>query len=79
MDAKVLEAPKNLKRFRVLSKDRVYYVIYDVDEDKIEGAFYDERCMSPAGLWAWQDREVATVIREYVSASRCENREPVLR
>ncbi len=70
MDAKILESPKNLLRFRVLSKDRAYYCMYDLDEGKYLGAFYDERCTSPAGLWAWQEREVMEAIRQYVEIEK---------
>lgn len=66
MAATISEAPNNLLRFRVLSKDRVYYCLYNVTEKKYKGAFYDERCQSPAGLWAWQEREVMEAVEKYV-------------
>jgi len=44
----------------------VYYCLYNVTEKKYKGAFYDERCQSPAGLWAWQEREVMEAVEKYV-------------
>ena len=70
MATTVLEAPKKLLRFRVLSKDQVYYCMYDLDEDKYLGAFYDERCTSPAGLWAWQEQEVMKAVKQYVEIEK---------
>ena len=48
--------------YRVLSKDRVYYVVMSGDE--YINTFTDERCMYPAGVWHWQEQEIIKAVRE---------------
>jgi hypothetical protein len=61
MDCQILEQTKFL-RLRVLSGDRVVYVLYNVDEDKMN--FYnDPDFRSQCGLWAWEEKNVASAVR----------------
>lgn len=57
---------KRLLSFRVLTEDKVVYVLYDVDSDSMK-FFLDENYRTPCGLWAWQEKEVVDMVRKHLT------------
>lgn len=55
-----------LLRFRVLSNDKVVYVLYDLDKNSM--TFYtDPDLRFPKGLWVWEEKEIAEMIRKHLT------------
>jgi hypothetical protein len=65
MSVHILEAPKPLLHFRILSQDKVLFVLYDPDSDT-HRIYTDDKFRYPASVWHWQEVEIQKTIREHL-------------
>lgn len=61
---KVLDTVEMVK-LRVLSGDRVLYVVYDGGYR----IYADRECRHPEGLWAWEEQEIIEAVKKNVAVS----------